>query len=67
MSNPASAASHGCCVDRACNERTCMALPAGKTCADCARINWCLKFFGPDRGKETSCDWFPRRFAEVKP
>lgn len=53
----------GCCVDKACDETTCMNLPAGKTCGDCVhlpRCTWLIQAT-PER---TDCDWFPRRFKE---
>jgi len=57
---------HGCCVDRACTPHTCMELPEGTTCGSCVHLSRCLRLFGckPDN---TSCDWFPRRFAAAPP
>jgi hypothetical protein len=55
---------HGCCTDNACTRETCMALPAGKTCAVCLhyhRCRWLIRI----SGRETWCDWFPRRFYEA--
>lgn len=57
---------HGCCVDKACNERTCMALPEGKTCGHCVHEYRCCTIFG-HRPTDTYCDWFPRRFHERAP
>jgi hypothetical protein len=54
---------HGCCVDKVCNARTCMQLPATRTCADCAHFRRCKWLIGR-KGDEPSCDWFPRRLAE---
>ena len=64
----------GCCVDRrykekhpdaymprACNDKTCMLLPAGCTCADCVGFARCKALLGRN-GSETVCDFFPRRF-----
>jgi hypothetical protein len=53
---------HGCCTDQVCTPATCMELPAGKVCADCRhfpRCQWLLSI----SGRETSCDWFPRKFS----
>jgi hypothetical protein len=55
---------HGCCADKACTDRTCMALPSGKTCGDCAHLNRCVAIFG-HTATDTYCDWFPRRFREA--
>jgi hypothetical protein len=55
---------HGCCADKACNGRTCMELPAGKTCGHCAHVYRCCTIFG-HKPADTYCDWFPRRFQEV--
>lgn len=56
---------NGCCVDKkygkGCNESTCMALPANKTCGDCDHIERCESIFGA-RKSNASCDFFPRRF-----
>lgn len=54
---------HGCCVDKACTDRSCMGLPAGKTCGDCIHINRCAAMFG-HTASDTYCDWFPRRFRQ---
>ena len=54
---------HGCCTDKACNAKTCMALPEGKTCGDCVNCRRCTLMFG-HTPTDTYCDWFPRRFAE---
>lgn len=64
---------NGCCADKkygkGCNERTCMSLPAGKTCGDCVRYESCAAFLGGGRfqASNTSCDWFPRAFVERAP
>ena len=55
----------GCCIDGACNERTCMILPEGKTCGDCVHVARCRGVFG-HTPTDTVCDWFPRRFREAK-
>lgn len=42
-----------------------MALPEGRTCADCRNLK---KFCGPVigyKGDETSCDYFPVRFVAI--
>lgn len=58
---------HGCCTDKVCTPETCMELPEGKMCEDCARFSWCAKM-GCATPRRTSCDWFPRRFvARVQP
>ena len=58
----------GCCVDRkygtGCTDTTCMALPSGATCADCAHMKRCVGIFGV-KPTNTSCDFFPRRFLRV--
>lgn len=51
----------GCCVDKACTEATCMELPAGKTCGDCAHLARCVAIFG-HVPEDIYCDWFPRRY-----
>lgn len=56
----------GCCVDKSCTPTTCMNLPEGKTCADCRNYNRCHGLLG-NRAKSQVCDFFPSRFAEVKP
>lgn len=53
---------NGCCDDKACNAGTCMTLPDGKTCGDCARFRFCASYCGA-KATWTSCDWFPRRFV----
>jgi hypothetical protein len=62
-------AEQGCCADRkygkGCNESTCMNLPEGKTCGDCAHKRRCLAFGFTSSEGNTSCDFFPRRFLEV--
>lgn len=56
---------HGCCVDKACTDATCMELPQGKTCGDCAHVYRCTTMFG-HTAADTYCDWFPCRFREAK-
>ncbi len=41
-----------------------MNLPLGKTCSNCAHINWCALMFAVD-GAEVNCYWSPSRFQEV--
>lgn len=55
---------HGCCIDKLCGSSTCMELPTGQTCSTCLIFNRCKVFLGLT-GKETSCDWFPRRFVQA--
>lgn len=55
-------ANHGCCADKACNDKTCMELPSGTTCGDCRNLPRCVAF-GVTSSDSTSCDWFPRRFV----
>ena len=55
--------SHGCCADKACNDKTCMELPAGKTCGHCVHERRCCTIFG-HTPTDTYCDWFPRRFQD---
>lgn len=58
---------NGCCVDKLagsgkpCTEATCMELPAGKTCGDCATLNHCVAFYAV-KSENSWCDFFPRRF-----
>lgn len=54
---------HGCCADKACNDKTCMELPSGKTCGNCVHERRCCAMFG-HTPTDTYCDFFPRRFAE---
>jgi hypothetical protein len=54
---------HGCCADKACDDKTCMELPAGKTCGDCAHVRHCMAFYAHTL-TDTYCDFFPRRFKE---
>lgn len=56
---------HGCCADKACNDTTCMQLPAGNTCSDCINFFHCEVFYAHKPG-DTYCDFFPRRFKERK-
>jgi len=53
---------HGCCADKACNDKTCMELPAGKTCGDCIHFRHCAAFYA-HTAADTYCDFYPRRFA----
>jgi hypothetical protein len=50
----------GCCADDSCTPETCMDLPTGTTCGDCAHVRWCVMMFGKE-ASHTSCGWFPRR------
>lgn len=43
-----------------------MALPPGKTCADCASIRRCRWLIGR-KGTETECDWSPSVFSLPAP
>lgn len=59
---------YGCCTDRrlghgGCTTDTCMELPDGKACSDCAHCRKCCAMFG-HRPSDTFCDWFPRRFVD---
>lgn len=56
----------GCCVDRACQPHTCMALPAGKTCADCVHVERCVTMFGI-KPESAICDFYPRRYQTTCP
>ncbi len=56
---------HGCCADKACTDKTCMELPAGKTCGVCAHFRHCEAFYAHARS-DTYCDFFPRRFVEQR-
>jgi hypothetical protein len=55
---------HGCCLDHACTDETCMQLPPGATCGDCRHLARCDKLFGRT-GQEDYCDFFPRRFSPL--
>lgn len=55
---------HGCCAEKACSDKTCMELPPGKTCGDCAYAKHCIAFYGRTKA-DTYCDFYPRRFSEV--
>lgn len=44
-------------------QRQCMNLPAGKTCADCRNVDWCMMAYGV-KPENTSCDFEPIRFRE---
>lgn len=52
---------HGCCADKACNDKTCMKLPEGKTCGECVHVDHCIAFYAHTQA-DTYCDFFPRRF-----
>jgi hypothetical protein len=41
-----------------------IALPAGKTCSDCAHWKRCKALIQSMTGKETTCDFAPSRFRE---
>ena len=56
---------HGCCVDKACNTETCMQLPNGSTCDDCIWLRSCVALGYTNSGKNTSCDFYPRRFVKA--
>ena len=44
-----------------------MALPAGKTCKDCAWYSKCLWLLGASFvSVSIKCDWHPSRFREFK-
>ena len=55
----------GCCVDKACSPETCMVLPDGKMCGDCAHVKRCTAFGFTASAAEVACDFFPRRAAFV--
>jgi len=38
-----------------------MKLPEGKTCGDCAHLDWCKTFISVNPAN-THCDWSPSRF-----
>jgi hypothetical protein len=57
----------GCCADRSCTDETCMKLPDGTTCGNCAHIRRCLAFGFSDSEKQSTCDFFPRRFLPAAP
>lgn len=63
---------NGCCVNKkhgypdACTEETCMDLPVGMTCGDCAHIYRCRIFGFSSSESNTSCDFFPRRFSKKR-
>lgn len=52
---------HGCCADQACTDKTCMQLPVGVSCGDCANFRHCEAFYSHSAA-DTYCDFFPRRF-----
>lgn len=51
-----------CCVDRSCNPDTCMRLPDGLYCSDCACVNGCLALGDTDSLDCEVCGFFPREF-----
>ncbi len=53
---------HGCCADKACNDKTCMDLPSGVTCGDCRNFRHCEAMYD-HKAADTYCDFFPRRFS----
>jgi hypothetical protein len=55
---------HGCCADKACNDKTCMELPAGSTCGDCKHFRHCSAFYA-HTATDTYCDFYPRRFVAI--
>ena len=50
------------CAGR-CNDKTCMVLPQGSTCADCQLLHHCKAFYGVSP-ENKHCDFFPRRFIK---
>ena len=50
------------CADK-CNDKTCMVLPQGSTCADCQFLPHCKAFYGVSP-ENKHCDFFPRRFIK---
>ena len=58
---------NGCCADNSCDKSTCMGLPDGATCGNCAHWKSCngLGFSSDER--RTDCDFFPRRYRVAKP
>jgi len=48
-----------------CDDTTCMRLPAGSTCGHCRHLARCVNLFGC-ASESTTCDFFPRRFAEAR-
>lgn len=57
---------HGCCADKACTDKTCMQLPPGTTCGDCAHFRHCAGFYA-HQAQDAYCDFFPRRFRPKQP
>jgi len=43
-----------------------MALPEGKTCADCVHFKRTCVWLISYTGRETSCDWYPIRFVPIQ-
>ena len=56
----------GCCVDGCCSDETCMRLPEGRTCGDCANLARCGALFGCGPARR-SCDFYPRLFRAAAP
>ncbi len=56
----------GCCADRACTPKTCMALLSGVTCGACLNFRRCVALIDAD-AEDNACDWFPRRFRAATP
>jgi len=54
----------GCCVDKSCDERTCMELPVKTTCGDCFHFWRCDMLFGAKR-QNRKCDFYPRKFISI--
>jgi hypothetical protein len=54
----------GCCRGGDCTESTCMRLPDGVTCGDCALFGRCEAIIGV-RKSDTICDFHPRKFRRV--
>ena len=44
-----------------------MDLPAGETCSSCRNFGFCRKFIGEEIADNTTCDWYPIRFAYPAP
>lgn len=57
---------NGCCVDSACNEKTCMDLPDGETCGVCVSWRRCNAFGFSSNKQRRDCDFFPRKFRRAE-
>ena len=61
----------GCCYDRrhgypkACIPATCMRLPDGTSCGDCAHLKRCRACGFTQSPASITCDFFPRRFCSA--